>query len=82
MCLFPFWFPTKFVYAYFFISTLPFGSLLNEYWVRSISNMVMNGAIIIIIIIILDIFFMQGIYTYISEKNPVPRKHCVATILM
>jgi hypothetical protein len=25
---------------------------------------------------------MQGIYTYISETNHVPRKHCVATILM
>ena len=29
--------------------------------------------IIIIIIIILGISFMQGIYTYISEKNHVPR---------
>jgi hypothetical protein len=25
---------------------------------------------------------MQGIYTYIPETNHVPRKHCVATILM
>jgi hypothetical protein len=38
--------------------------------------------IIIIIIIILDISFMQGIYTYIPETNHVPREHCVATILM
>jgi len=38
--------------------------------------------IIIIIIIILGISFMQGIYTYISETNHVPREHCVATILM
>ena len=37
---------------------------------------------IIIIIIILGIFFMRGIYTYIPEKNHVPRKHCVAAILM
>jgi len=35
-----------------------------------------------IIIIILGIFFMQGIYTYIPETNHVPRKHFVATILM
>jgi hypothetical protein len=38
--------------------------------------------IIIIIIIILGIFFMHGIYTYIPGTNHVPRKHCVATILM
>jgi predicted PurR-regulated permease PerM len=38
--------------------------------------------IIIIIIIILGISFMQGIYTYNSETNNVPREHCVATILM
>jgi len=38
--------------------------------------------VIIIIIIILGISFMQGIYTYIPEKNHVPREHCVATILM
>jgi hypothetical protein len=25
---------------------------------------------------------MQGIYTYIPERNHVPREHCVATILM
>jgi hypothetical protein len=25
---------------------------------------------------------MQGIYTYIPDKNHVPRKHCVAAILM
>ena len=35
-----------------------------------------------IIVIILGISFMQGIYTYISETNHVPREHCVATILM
>ena len=38
--------------------------------------------IIIIIIIILGISFMQGIYTYIPEKNHFPREHCVAAILM
>jgi hypothetical protein len=38
--------------------------------------------IIIIIIVILGISFIQGIYTYISETNHVPREHCVATILM
>ena len=25
---------------------------------------------------------MRGIYTYIPEKNHVPREHCVAAILM
>jgi hypothetical protein len=25
---------------------------------------------------------MQGIYTYIPEKNHIPREHCVTTILM
>jgi hypothetical protein len=39
-------------------------------------------AILIIIIIILGIFFMQCIHTYIPETNHVPREHCVATILM
>jgi len=38
--------------------------------------------IIIFIIIILGISFMQGIYTYIPKTNHVPKKHCVATILM
>ena len=38
--------------------------------------------IIIMIIIILGISFMQGTYTYIPEKNHVPREHCVATIPM
>jgi len=38
--------------------------------------------IIIIIIIILGISFMQGIYTYISEKNHVSREHRVAAILV
>ena len=32
-----------------------------------------------IIIIILGIFFMQGIYTYIPETNHVPREHCVCS---
>ena len=36
----------------------------------------------IIIIIILGISFMQDIYTYIPEKNHVPREHCVAAILV
>jgi hypothetical protein len=38
--------------------------------------------IIIIIIIILGTSFMQGIYPYSPETNHVPRKHCVAAILM
>jgi hypothetical protein len=38
--------------------------------------------IIIIVIIILGISFMQSIYTYIPEKNHVPKEHRVATILM
>jgi hypothetical protein len=37
---------------------------------------------IIIIIIILGISFVQRIYTYIPEKNHVPREYFVATILM
>jgi hypothetical protein len=38
--------------------------------------------IIIIIINILGISFTQGICTYIHETNHIPRRHCVATILM
>ena len=38
--------------------------------------------IIIIIITIIIISFMQGIYTYIREKNYVPREHTVAAILL
>ena len=38
--------------------------------------------IIIIIIIIITITFMQGIYTYIPEKNYVPREYNVAAILL
>jgi hypothetical protein len=37
---------------------------------------------IIIIIIIIDISFMQGTYTYIPETNHVPGEHRVAAILM
>jgi hypothetical protein len=37
--------------------------------------------IIIIIIIIITISFMQGIYTYISETNHVPKQYNVAAIL-
>jgi hypothetical protein len=42
-----------------------------------------EGIIIIISIIIIFIFssFMQGIYTYIPEKNHVPREYIVAAIL-
>ena len=36
----------------------------------------------IIIIIILGISFMQGIYTYITETNHVPREQRVAAILV
>ena len=39
----------------------------------------MQGIFIIIIIII---SFMQGIYTYIPEKNYVPRDNSVAAILL
>ena len=38
--------------------------------------------LIIIIIIIIIISFMQGIYTYISETNYVPREYGVAAILV
>jgi hypothetical protein len=31
---------------------------------------------------IIDISFMQGVYTCVSETNHVPREHCVADILM
>ena len=31
---------------------------------------------------IIDISFMQCVYTYIPETNHVPREHCVAAILM
>ena len=36
----------------------------------------------IIIIIIIITSFMQGIYTYIPEKNYVPREYSVAVILL
>jgi hypothetical protein len=36
---------------------------------------------IIIIITIITISFMQGIYTYISEANNVPKEYNVAAIL-
>ena len=36
----------------------------------------------IIIIIIIITSFMQGIYTYIPDKNYVPREYSVATILL
>ena len=38
--------------------------------------------IIITIIIIIIISFMRGIYTYIREKNYVPREYSVAAILL
>ena len=38
--------------------------------------------IIIIIIIIVVVSFMQGIYTYISETDYVPREYSVAAILL
>ena len=38
--------------------------------------------ICIIIIIIIIFFFMQGIYTYIPEKNHVPREYSLAAILL
>jgi len=41
-----------------------------------------NTVIIIIIIVIIIISFMQGIYTYISETNYVPRECSVAAILL
>ena len=37
---------------------------------------------LIIIIIIIIISFMQGMYTYIPEKNYVPREYSVAAILL
>jgi len=38
--------------------------------------------IIIITIIIIIISFMQGIYTYIHEKNYVPREYSPAAFLL
>jgi len=49
------------------------------YYVPSAHN---NINIIIIIIIIIIISFMQGIYTYIPEKNYVPREYSVAAVLL
>ena len=40
------------------------------------------SVIIIIIIIIVVVSFMQGIYTYISETDYVPREYSVAAILL
>ena len=37
---------------------------------------------IIIIIIVIIISFMQGIYTYIPERNYIPREYSVASILL
>jgi hypothetical protein len=60
--------PLEFLWANYVLEP---SIIIINYWI-----------IIIIIIIILGISFMQGIYTYIPEKNHVPREHCVATILM
>ena len=38
--------------------------------------------IVIIIIIIFFFFFMQGTYTYVPEKNYVPREYSVTAILL
>ena len=38
--------------------------------------------VVVIIIIIIIISFMQGIYTYIPEKNSVPSEYSVAAILL
>jgi len=46
------------------------------------NNSVIIIIIIIIIIVIIIIFFMQGIYTYIPEKNYVPREYSVAAVLL
>ena len=40
-----------------------------------------HKCIIITIIIIIVIYFMQGIYTYIPETNHVPREYSVSAIL-
>jgi hypothetical protein len=40
-----------------------------------------DNSYIIIIIIIITISYMQGIYTYIPETNPVPKEYNVAAIL-
>ena len=49
------------------------------YRIKSCSNIHIVGFYYYYII---DISFMQGIYTYIPETNHVPREHCVRAILM
>jgi hypothetical protein len=54
------------------------------HWNKEIYNKILQYNIIIIIIIIIIIKFssyLQGIYTYIPEKNHVPREYIVAAIL-
>jgi hypothetical protein len=48
------------------------------YWIIII--IIIN--IIIIIIIINVISFLQGIYTYITEVNQVPREYSIAAVLL
>jgi len=50
---------------------------MSLYW-----KVVIIIIIIIIIIITIIISFMQGIYTYIPEKNYVPTEYSVAAILL
>jgi hypothetical protein len=50
-------------------------------WFHSMVTLPPRLVSIIIIIIIIITSFMQGIYTYIPETNPVPKKHNVAAIL-
>jgi hypothetical protein len=38
--------------------------------------------IVVVVVVVVVISFMQGIYTYIPEKNQVPRKYFVAAVLL
>ena len=51
--------------------------LLYMFWLLRL-----EGNHIVVIIIIINIYFMQGVYTYIPETNYVPREYSVAAILL
>jgi hypothetical protein len=62
-----------------------FDTAVNLVFVITVFNIGATVAAILVVVIIIIIFgisFVQGIYTYIPEKNHVPREHCVATVLM
>jgi len=52
------------------------------WWVSTYKNKCIFIIFIVIIIIIIIISFMRGIYTYIPQKNYVPREYSVAVIIL